>query len=544
MLRTGATVSVGMESHRAGDLTDGLPMPALKKSQIIKNVSSNGIALALNVVIGIFLSPFILHRLGDAAFGIWVLIFSITGYYGLFDLGIRSSVVRYVSKAKALDDQEYASQVISTSLSSYTVIGALALLITVVVAAKVDVVFRIPREFYSTARWLLLIVGTSVSLGFPLSVSGGILEGLQRFEILSLTDIAASLARALLIVTALTHGYGLLTLALITVGLPIISSTVRWILALRLFHVRLGLSFVNRRTLREIANYSGISFIMIISARLRFKSDAIIIGTFLSSVAITFFNIGSRIVDYAEEVVETFAQTLVSMSSHFDATGELDRLRKVFVVGNRVCTLITLPITAILVILGKSIIEAWVGQRYVSQSYPVLVLMAVPSALAMAQSASVRVLFGMGKHQTWAMVTLIEGVINVLLSIWWVHSYGIVGSALGTTVPLTATMIFFLPRHVCRKLAVAVSTYLREAYLLPLLLSAPMVFTLLAMKRWFVPHNYLQLGFHLAVAGTVYGSALWWAFATARLMKVGNLADRKPSTESAKSRASTGELLA
>jgi hypothetical protein len=63
----------------------------------VKNVGSSWSALATNVLVGIFLSPFILHRLGDAAYGIWVLIFSVTGYYGLFDLGIRSSIIRYIS---------------------------------------------------------------------------------------------------------------------------------------------------------------------------------------------------------------------------------------------------------------------------------------------------------------------------------------------------------------------------------------------------------------------------------------------------------------
>ena len=72
-----------------------------EKIQIIKNVGSSWFALGLNVLVGIFLSPFILHRLGDAAFGLWVLIFSITGYYGIFDFGIRSLIVRYVSKYTA-----------------------------------------------------------------------------------------------------------------------------------------------------------------------------------------------------------------------------------------------------------------------------------------------------------------------------------------------------------------------------------------------------------------------------------------------------------
>src|SRR5258707_4935185 len=131
-------------------------MRKLEKLQIVKNVSSNWVALATNVLVGIFLSPFILHRLGDAAFGIWVLIFSITGYYGLFDLGIRSSVVRYVSKAKASGDLNYASNVISTSLFSYTCIGAFACLITVLVSSYLIKVFHVDATFQSPSHstWL------------------------------------------------------------------------------------------------------------------------------------------------------------------------------------------------------------------------------------------------------------------------------------------------------------------------------------------------------------------------------------------------------
>src|SRR5882672_4546403 len=165
-------------------------MRKLEKLQIVKNVSSNWVALATNVLVGIFLSPFILHRLGDAAFGIWVLIFSITGYYGLFDLGIRSSVVRYVSKAKASGDLNYASKVISTSLFSYSCIGSFAFLLTVLVSLYVNRFFHIDGAFQTPARWLLLMVGTAVALGFPLGVASGVLEGLQKFDVLSWTSIA------------------------------------------------------------------------------------------------------------------------------------------------------------------------------------------------------------------------------------------------------------------------------------------------------------------------------------------------------------------
>jgi len=211
------------------------------------------------------------------------------------------------------------------------------------------------------------------------------------------------------------------------------------------------------------------------------------------------------------------------MSSHSDALGDLQRQRQIFVAGNRLCSFITFPICATLVILGKSVIEAWVGAKYVAQSYPVMLLMVVPSTLMMAQSASIRVLFGMAKHKTLAIVTTSEGLLNIGLSILLVPRYGILGSAIGTAIPLTATMIFFLPAHVCRQLQVHIGTYLREAYSLPLLVCAPLVATLLLLKKWFVPHNYVELLVHLAVAGSVYGTALIWIFASKRAMRMGRL---------------------
>jgi N-acetylglucosamine-6-phosphate deacetylase len=105
-------------------------MNKFKKGQIIKNISSNWFSLGINVVTGIIVSPFIVHRLGDTANGIWVLIFSVTGYYGLFDLGIRSSVVRYVSKFTATNDDEELAKVVNTSLFGYSCIGLLTVLLT------------------------------------------------------------------------------------------------------------------------------------------------------------------------------------------------------------------------------------------------------------------------------------------------------------------------------------------------------------------------------------------------------------------------------
>jgi len=347
-------------------------MRKFEKGQIIRNISSSWFSLGTNIVTGIFLSPFILHHLGDTAFGVWVLIFSVTGYYGLFDLGIRSSVIRYVSKYTATDENEELAKVVNTSLFSYSCIGLASLLLTLVLSFNVDHVFRkVPADLLPTARWLLLMVGSSVAISFPLGVFGGFLDGLQRFYISNSTNVVATLLRTLFIVIALNRGYGLLMVAFITVILPLIAAILRVFIALHLRPVPIGLRYVERATFRRIVNYSSSTFLIMVAGRLKFKSDEIIIGTMMSAAYITYFNIGNRIVDYAGQVVTTLAQVFVPMSSQSEAKGDINRLRKIFVVGNRVCAFIIFPICATLLILGRSVIEVWMGKKYVAMSYPV-----------------------------------------------------------------------------------------------------------------------------------------------------------------------------
>ena len=488
-----------------------------EKLQILKNVSSNWLMLAANVVSGIFLSPFILSHLGDAAFGIWVLIFSITGYYGLFDFGIRSSVLRYFSRSLAKKDTDGLIRVFNTSLFSYSCIGVFTFLVTLACVPHLDTFFHITPESHQTARWLLLISGGAVGLGFPLELAGSLLEGLQRFDIVNATGIVGTITRAILIVAALKTGHGLLSVAIITMAIPLMTSVVRGVIVHRLCRLRLGWQYIDRSTFRHMATYSGITFMTIVASRLKFKTDEIIIGSMMTASAITYFNIGARIVDYAGSVVQGLAQVFLPMSSHSEAVGNTDGLQRIFVVGNRFCAFVIFPISAVLLILGRSIIEVWVGKKYIATSYPVLVIMISAMTLMWAQGASTRILFGIGKHKTLALVTLIEGVSNVLFSVLLIRPYGIIGDSIGTAIPLFCTMVFFLPGHMCRLLGIRMSTYLREAYALPVLLCVPMAATMLLMRSWFVPHTYLTLLVHILVAALVYATGLVWAFAGDRL---------------------------
>jgi O-antigen/teichoic acid export membrane protein len=506
-------------------------MKRIDKRSIAKNVGSSWLGLIVNVAVGIVVSPYILHRLGDDAFGLWVLVFAVTGYYGLFDFGIRSSVVRYVAKFHATNDQEELNKLVSTSLASYSCIGLLLLALTAIASLFVDKLFHVSPSYMATARLLFVMVGTSLAVNFPMGVFSGTLEGLQKFYFINLVNITTTLTRAVLIIFFLHRGCGLLTVAFITVSLPIVNGIVNAINVFRSIDLRIGKNLVSRSTFRQIAHYSSLTFVISVAQKLRFKTDALVIGTFLSSAAITHFAIGSRLVDYAGEVVSGLAQIFVPMSSHSDAKGDLTSLRRILVAGNRACAMITFPMAAILIILGKSIIEAWVGKKYIAESYPVLLILIVPSTLMLAQSASGRILFGMAKHKTLAWVTMAEGIGNLVLSIALVRPYGIIGDALGTAIPLICSMIFFLPGHMCRMLGIRVRRYLVEAFLLPLGLCVPMAAVLFWLQQRWPPHGIVQLGLRVAVGLAIYGIGLLWVIWTDRAWRVGDLTDESVSNE-------------
>jgi len=483
------------------------------KLQALKNVASSWAGLGVSIVVGFFLSPFILHHLGDDAFGLWILVFSVTGYYGLFDFGIRSSLVRYVAKFKATGEIDQLARLVNTSLFSYGCIGLFLMVVTLAGSFYVDRFFHIPADLRADARILFFMVGTALALGFPLGVAGGILEGLQSFYVINWTQIVSTLLRAVLILLALWHGLGLKTVTLITVALPLAGSAVNFVIARRLLPMPYGLRYVNRETFRQVADYGSVTFMIIVAGRLRFKTDAVIIGSFLSASAITFFSIGARLVDYAGDVVSSLAQIFTPMSSQFHTTGDYERLRKIFLAGNRACALTMFPICTALIILGKSVIEAWVGPRYIS-SYSILLILLIPSTLYFAQATSSRILFGMSRHRTLAVVVLLEGITNLILSIALIRPLGIVGDAIGTAIPLACTALFFLPRHLCRQLGVPLWRFVRESLLYPVFFCLPMALALMAMQHFFYAHGYRQLAMNLVVGLTAYGVGLLWLFLT------------------------------
>ena len=477
------------------------------RAQAVKNVGATWLGLLVHGAVGFFLSPFILHRLGGEAYSLWILIFAFTGYFGLLDLGIRTSVVRYTAKFIASGDEGELSRYLSTSLAFYITMACVVLICTAIGWLYFPFLFKIPASSMDDARLLFVIAGVGTAVTFPLSVFAGALEGLQKFSWLQLSQISVALLRAFLIISILRAGRGLLAIGTATVAVNLLSYLLFTCMAIRVLPVSLDLRRVEKTAFFKMAGYGVFAFAIVAAEKLRFQSDAMVIGAALSSSAITMFAIGSKLVEYSSYAVRSMSQIFMPMSSQFEAAGDLDRLRRAFVAGNRACAFIVFPVCVVLVLLGRPLIEVWVGERYIA-SYYVLVVLIIPRSLYLAQSVSTKILLGMGRHRMLATILLCEGCANVLLSLLFAQRWGILGVALGTAIPLTCTSLGFLPSHLCRILGISVREFLTRAYTLPLSLCIPFGSTLWFFSQQFPAHSYGGLILQIAAGGAMYCTGL------------------------------------
>src|ERR1700686_736360 len=132
--------------------------------RLFKNILGSWMGLGTSMLVGFFLTPLILHRLGNAGFGLWVLTTTLTGYYGMLDFGLRSAIVRYVARDASRGDWDGVSKTASTTFFLYSLTGSLILLVTLLVSWKFNAVFRVEPEWRHPGVVLLLIMGCGTGL--------------------------------------------------------------------------------------------------------------------------------------------------------------------------------------------------------------------------------------------------------------------------------------------------------------------------------------------------------------------------------------------
>jgi len=483
----------------------------MKLHHILKAVASSWLAVSVNAVVGFLLTPYLLHHLGAVQFGLYTLVTALSGYYGLFDLGIRSAVLRFVSRALSLNDREETNRVVSTAFYFYWAICAIAVAATVFVLPWLPRLFGVDGETAGAFQHLVLLAGILQGLIFPLNVFAGSLDASGRFDLVYMIQTFCLLLRVLAVILTIRAGGQLFEVGAAVLLSGFLAYLLQVPFAIRaLPSLSLGPKWISKVKLAEMFRYASVSLSVGIGDKLKANVFPVIIGVFLDPLAVTTFSLPTRLLRFPLDGASTMTEVVNPASSYLEARKDYSALRRLLLLTAQGAFLLLVPMSAFLIIFGRDVLRLWVGAGYLS-TYPLLVVLTLGMSAGASQAGLQAILFGIGRHRGLIVYRVAEAAAFVLLGAVALKLSGLGAFAIVVSITLMLTSLILVPKHVCHILGLRLRSYLWSGCFKPSLLTIPFALVLLGVHRVLLIRSWFEVVVALAIGGLAYAGTLLWA---------------------------------
>lgn len=470
-----------------------------RPSGLARNAATNWLTFLFVAGVSFFLSPFVVHHLGNTAYGVWTLLAALVGYLGLLDFGVRGAVTRYVAHHHAAGDNEGCSSIVSAGLVMFGLLGIAAILLSGIFALLAPIVFNIPESLASDTRIVLVIGGLTIAVTLVGAVFGGVVTGLERFDVSNGVEILVTAVRTVAVVLALLGGNGLVALALIYLAASALNGLAIWAAARRLYpELRLRFRTPLLPHMRTILSFSMLLSAIHVFGVLIYYSDALVIAIFLPISSVTFFAIAGNLCEYARQVASAVAVLMTPRVSALASMGS-KRVEEEILGAARLATLVTTPIAVTFLFRGESFVNLWMGTDYGPASGEVLRILAFVVLLGGARSVATASIIGLNRHRALVPAFAFEAVCNLALSAALVGPLGLAGVALGTLIPSLIVSLGYFPLCLSRTTGVPASLFYRNAWLLPIVACVPFMLASILLE-YFLPAKNLFVFFMQAIS--------------------------------------------
>jgi O-antigen/teichoic acid export membrane protein len=405
---------------------------------LVRSTALNYAMTAIVYAVGFFTAPYFLHTLGSDAYGISTLpqVFALAGWASLLELGIMIGVLRGVVAAAAREDWAGVSRLVSTALVVFGLIGIVACALLVSSSSFLSTsVFHVDPAYRSALTDAFRVVGLTLLLQFPLLAIVALVEGLQRVDVYLFTRFLGAVVSVGLALALVANGAGVFWFMVAYIVGPLAGTfaLVGWWLRANHGLVQLSPRLVTRPALRTLRGLSGALFLTRVVEVVFTNTDRIVIGVALAATALTKYAIAYKLYAVVYTVAVLMQTAVIPAASHYAAGHDLPRLRELFLRGTKYAAVVSLPFAAVLLVLARPLISAWVGSRYDSAAVPLQVVL---SHLFVSSLVGVGSLLLIAMNQVGVLVrlTLVSAAINLAISIATVHALGVTGVMLGTVV--------------------------------------------------------------------------------------------------------------
>ena len=263
--------------------------------KVAKNSAASMAAVGIYFVSRLALTPFILHYVNLAEFGLWSMCFVILSYAGLGAIGVDGAYIKFTAEYQSKGDQKAIGSLLSTGILCMTLFCLLFYILLYLVLPLLLKGFHVSSELMATASFMVLGTALAFCLDFTMGGFRATLEGLQEIAFSKGINVGASLFEVAMVMAFLPLGMGIEGLLYAYLIKTLAEKLVCMAVVFKkLPDLKLGPRLITRQAFRDLFVFG--SKVQILGALAIFLGslDRIVISSFLGLKATGLFEVGRK----------------------------------------------------------------------------------------------------------------------------------------------------------------------------------------------------------------------------------------------------------
>ncbi len=411
---------------------------------LARNAYINLIGQFAPILVAIFAIPLLIKVLGTERFGVLALAWVVMGYFGLFDFGLGRATTKFVAEYHARNELEALPELIWSSVIVHVFLGLLGgAVLALLTPWLTESVLNIPAPLLPETQTSFYLLALSVPLLVTAAVLRGVLEAIQRFDMVNLIKVPASVINYLGPLLVLFFVKGLVPV----IGFLVFSRGVVLLahvfLCLRTLPVLShGFRFdINR--MRPLFGFGGWLTVSSFIGPSIASIDRFMIGAFVSLSAVTLYATPYE----AVTKLTIFPMSLLAVLFPAFSAMAVDRvheIRRLYLRAVKYLLVLVAPIVGILLALSHELLSLWVAPEFAQESASVAQWLAVGILINVLSQVPATVLQGAGRADVVGKLLLMQLPLYALAVWFLIGPLGITGVAVAWMMQalLAAVMLF------------------------------------------------------------------------------------------------------
>ena len=430
------------------------PIWTSKKLAVFFSYSS----IILNAVATIVLTGLYIDKLGRDSYGLYQMIYAVSHYILIIDLGIGATMNRYVTEFLERKDQARNENFAFHMLVLLAVIGALIFIVGWRINAHLTVIYpKLTPDEIPLARHMFFVMVVQIALLVLRHYINGISLGYDQYafvRLIALLSIVVNFSASVVIVYL---GYGFLALVYAkTITLIASTLTAAYVVFVKL-QFKIRFHYWDWRMMAPAAMLMIAVFLQSVVGHVNNTVDKTILGNMTTktdvavySVAAVFITMLNMLPSTISGVFQTQATKLVvsgaTPETLTDFVARIGRFQ--FVVAGGFCLGFTL--------LGQDFIQCWMHDEKMKAAWLYVLLIMIPNLVPLIQQTCVPLMNALNKRIFRSLILIMITVVNISLTIVLVRRFGAVGAPLATGISFVIGHIILINIYYHKRLGLDV----------------------------------------------------------------------------------------